>query len=371
MSDLAMRHVRSSAGTGLVLVLVAACLAALWLGLEHRSTWRAAWQPAPPVDVALAGEHYRIPAARAETLALLSRLRFADGEAEARALVEEHLRQGLDTLFADLSAELPRFADWYYSLGGEYSRISMSLLRRMRLTEGDFVERKAQELVFDGAGFRERLDALRLQTDERMLVQMQAVRDGWLAEVLQVLEADRLALPPPPSDQSLALDELMARLSGHGSDAYTLRLSASSAVAGGAAAGPLLWRLASRRALVMSGQGIAARGAARGAARAGAAAGGGAAICAPTGPGALACALAAGGATWLATDWALLRVDEALNREEFLLALQAGLDELRCELESDLLAAYDGVLEQRYGAMQQDIRRTFVPVGVLSPEASQ
>ncbi len=355
----------SVAGTGLRLVLVAACLAAIWLALDQRENWRTAWQPAPPVHVTLAGEHYRVPAERAETLALLSSLRFADGEAEAREMAHAHLRRGLDALFDDLSAQLPRFADWYYSLGGEYSRISMSLLQWMRLSEGGYVERKAQELVFDASGFQQRLQGLRLDVDERLMQQMRGTRESWLAEMLRQMESDRLPLPPRQQEEAVALDQLMARLSGHGSEAFSLRLSASSAVAGGAAAGPFLWRLASRRAVAMSGQAIAARGAARGAARAGAAAGGGAALCAPTGPGALACALAAGGATWLATDWALLRVDEMLNRDEFLEALQAGLDELRHEVEQELLAAYDELVEQRYGAMQQDIRRTFVPVGVL------
>ncbi|HEX7062235.1 MAG TPA: hypothetical protein VF200_09700, partial [Woeseiaceae bacterium] len=105
----------------------------------------------------------------------------------------------------------------------------------------------------------------------------------------------------------------------------------------------------------------AGRGAARGAARVGAAAAGGATLCAPSGPGAVACALVAGAAAWLGTDWVLLTVDEHFNRDDLVAALEASLDELRAQVERALEESYDRLIAERYGAARQEIREGFVP----------
>ncbi len=356
-----VKHERS--GSALRLLFVTACLLALWLATEQRADWQSAWRPVPPVQLAFEGESYRVPAERVETLALLSALRFADGEEEARRLVRSHLRRGLDNLFHDLAAQLPEFADWYYSLGSEYMRISMLLLEKANLADGDYVARRAQAVIFDQADFDRRLGALRQQTESRLLRQARMTRAGWLADMLEELSAHRMPVPPPDDAETVSLDELLAGLSAHGGAEFSTRLSASGAVAAGAAAGPLLWRAVSRRLVAASsGRALAVRGTGRGAARFGTAAGGGMAVCAPGGPAAIACALAAGTAGWLAADWALLRLDEVLNRDELMAAMESGLAELRDELEQQLLDAYDAVLAEQYAAMQADIERTFVPV---------
>jgi hypothetical protein len=110
-----------------------------------------------------------------------------------------------------------------------------------------------------------------------------------------------------------------------------------------------------------SGRPALARAAGRGAARAGSAAAGGATVCAPGGPLALGCALIAGTAAWVATDWALLRIDEAMHRESMLEALEESLDRTRADLQRDLAAAYDAVIVSHYLGVQQDIRNSFVP----------
>jgi hypothetical protein len=76
---------------------------------------------------------------------------------------------------------------------------------------------------------------------------------------------------------------------------------------------------------------------------------------------ALGCALVAGAAAWIGTDWALLAVDERLHRDDLMQALEAGLSGLRAEIEQELLAASDAVIAARYGAVEDDIHRSFVP----------
>lgn len=349
------------------LLALLAGVAALCLVLVQREAWQAARDPGAPVVVRVGDAHYQVSPRRAEELALLSALRFAEGEEAAREAVAHHLDQSLDRLFADLSARLPVFADWYYSLGGEYARLSMWALEKASLADEGFVARRAEALIFEAADFENRLEILRVQADARLLRAARETREHWLAEMLDLLDADRMPVAPLPDTETLALDELTQQLTGYGSPEFIARMSLSSAAAVGIAAGPLIWRAASRRAAATSGRAVAARGAGRGAARAGTAAAGGATLCAPSGPGALACALVAGAAGWLATDWALLRLDEALNRDELEAALQQSLDDMREELGKSLMAAYDRVLDEQYGAMQTDIQRTFRPMATREP----
>jgi hypothetical protein len=73
------------------------------------------------------------------------------------------------------------------------------------------------------------------------------------------------------------------------------------------------------------------------------------------------CALFAGAAVWLATDWALLKVDEQLHRDDLVAALEAGLAALREQIEQDLQRAYDERVASHYGVVAEEIHRSFVP----------
>jgi hypothetical protein len=83
--------------------------------------------------------------------------------------------------------------------------------------------------------------------------------------------------------------------------------------------------------------------------------------CAPAGPYALGCAVVAGAAAWLATDWALLRIDEAMNREALLAAMEAGVHELRVAMQEEMLAAYDAAAAEFRAGVEEEIALTFRP----------
>jgi hypothetical protein len=346
---------------GVWLLLPLALLATL-LAADHRAALRVQWLPAAPVTVSLGGDLYQVPAARAQQLALLSALRFTEGEAGARAALDAHLTQGLDRLFAQLDAQLPTFADWYYSLSGEYARLSMMVLEKH---DGDYVQQKALALIYEPVGFAQQVDILRLQADGTLLRAAEATREAWLAEMIRALSDERAGQGPASAPVSLNLDTALADMHHYSSPAFVQRLSVASGTAA-ATAGVVLFRAFATRAAARSGAALAARGAAKGAARAGAAAGAGtgAALCAPTGPGALACALAGGVVSWVATDWALLKIDEYANRDELIDDLRVSLAEERLQLEAQLRAAYDTVIAAQYGGMREDIQRTFSPVSM-------
>lgn len=343
------------------LLLLAAGAVVLGLALTQRAQWQSPGGYEDDVIVQVADQHYQLSPARADTLALLSALRFSEGEAQARQLVSSHLEQGLDVLFTELAAQLPVFADWYYSLGGEYTRLSMLALEKSGVVQEGYVARRAEALIFESTGFAQRLEMLRMRTDDTLLQQANQTRESWLLEMLALLDEHRMPVAPLPQMQQVSLEALQQQLGGYGHAEFMARFSLSSAAAAGAAAGPVVRRAASRRAASASGRAVAARGAGRGAARFGSAAAGGAAVCAPSGPGALACALVAGAASWLAVDWALLRWDEARNRDDLIAALQLSLDELQAEMTTSLTQAYDQVLTEQYAGMRSDIQRTFRP----------
>ncbi len=339
--------------TGLLLALVAT--------QPQRS-----WAPPAQTEIVLAGEHYRLEAAQLDWVRAFSALHFSGGRAAARALLEAELGSGLDEILAGVRERLPEFADWYYSLGGEYSRLGMAALAQLKLADGQYLATKATALLFPAEEWEAALAGL----DAHMLATLQGhqqrLRAQWLAEL-----GDRLApyrVPAPLGTgrdavrtEPLQLDGLLAGWLAAEQDAFRGRIQLSTAAGGSAAAGAVLWRRAAARAATISRGAIVARGTSRTAARAGAATTGGLAVCAATGPAAAGCALLAGAIAWVATDWALLKVDEARHRDDLLAALEAGLGLLQAQMTEETLAAFDAVSQEQDARAGVAIERHFRP----------
>lgn len=324
------------------------------------------WAPPARTEIVLGDEHYRLDAVQLEWVRAFSTLHFSGGRAAARALLEGELARGLDEVFGPVRTRLPAFADWYYSLGGEYSRLGMAALAQLKLADGEYIAAKATAMLFPAEEWEAALAGL----DARMLATLQGHQQGlraqWLAEL-----GDRLApyRVPAPLDTGrdaahaapLPLDGLLAGWLAAERDAFRARIQLSAAAGGSAAAGMVLWRRAAARAAAVSGRALAARGASRTAARAGAATTSGFAVCAATGPAAAGCALLAGAIAWVATDWALLKVDEAWHRADLLAALEAGLGQLQVQMTEETLAAFDAV------SREQDARASAAIEGEFRP----
>lgn len=352
----------SPAGALAVLWLVATgVLFALAAGQSQRT-----WSPPPQAEVVLAGEHYRLDAAQLAWVRAFSELQFSEGREAARALLETELGTGLNEIFAAVRGRLPAFADWYYSLGGEYSRLGMTALARLNLADGEYLAAKATTVLFPAEDWEEALARL----DGRMLALLQRHQERIRAEWLVKL-GDRLApyrVPAPlgaagdaARGEPLELDGFIARWVAEEQQAFAARIRISTVAGGSAAAGTVLWRTAAARATSASGRLIAAQGASRTAGRAGAATTGGLTVCAATGPAAAGCALLAGAVAWVATDWALLRIEEARHRDDLLAALEAGLEQLQAQMHDDVLAAYDAVGTEQANRAEAVIARSFRP----------
>jgi hypothetical protein len=95
-----------------------------------------------------AGDQYRLEPRDLEWLKSFSTLHFAAGEQTARELVAAEIDARLDAIFTAASAQLPEFADWYYSLRGEYTRLAMAALSYADLAEPDYVAKQAAAMLF-------------------------------------------------------------------------------------------------------------------------------------------------------------------------------------------------------------------------------
>lgn len=347
-----------------VLLLAAGIGALVWLIANYP---QQTWQAPATVPVTLEGAHYRLAPDQLAWLSTFSELHFQEGEGAARQHVAAEVGEALDTAFAGVRQRLPGFADWYYSLGGEYARLAHAALSWIDPASGSFVAERATAELFPPNQWDVHLTNLDKAAFARLQAHQSAVREGWLAELSQRLSEHRVPAPLHQSDaarftpDTVRVDVLLQELVSRERAALESRAAFATLAAGGVMLGPAVWRAASARSAAAGARVSATRAAGRGAARAGSAAASGAAVCTPGGPMALGCAVVAGAAAWLAADWTLLRIDEALHREALLQAMDESLELLRQDMEREILASYDALIAGQYGAAQDEIRRTFVP----------
>jgi len=324
------------------------------------------WGAGQRWDVVLDDQHYQLGTAQLQWLEDFSAGHFAADSDELRQQLALQLDARLDMAFAQVVARLPDFADWYYSVGGEYSRLSMTLLGHLNVVDGGYVARRAAEMLFPDPAWEGAL--LRLDNDatQLMLQQQAQSQSAWLSELQRRLSSNRVPAPIMPTadaaESTLLLDGLVTQIQALQQTAMMDARLTLSTTGAAAVAGPALWRAVSTRAALKgSGAAIAARGAGKVATRTASGAAAGAAVCMPGGPLAVACAAVAAAGTWVATDWLLLQVDEALNRDQLLAGLEEGLAALRVELEAELLLAYEARIDAWQQSANTQIEQTFSP----------
>jgi len=84
-------------------------------------------------------------------------------------------------------------------------------------------------------------------------------------------------------------------------------------------------------------------------------------LCAPAGPAAILCGVAAGLATWLAVDKALIELDESLNREEMRADILEVLAEQQVLLNAQLKQEHYLRVDRFAARMNDTLQRTFIP----------
>jgi len=289
----------------------------------------------------------------------------------------------VERTFAPVYAAIPRYADWYYSLTGEYLRYAHALGSGV----ADYMVDKLEEILFEETSVTAMLEGLPARLQVEMARRVRRAGEGMLADLAADLEGSgekagrsqvhwELAGEIPLD--TLVGEELMPSAGLTGRQLFSLGAGAGASVLaakGGAAllvkkavagvAGGKSFKLAASLAGKLATKSALKGGGAL------AGAGTGTLLCAPGGPLALLCGTGAGVATWLAVDLAALEVDEQLHRETFEREIEEAIRAEEAFLKDSLKRLHASWLKARMDAFRRraatgaDARPGYRPVDAL------
>ncbi len=304
--------------------------------------------------------------------------------------VQDELLAPLDSetemIFQRAGAQVPLFADWYYSLGGEYARLFYAAFGNLP----EYISQQLQQHVFQPAATAEAIDELTTALDAslaeqfrhaaldlqglltRLIREHQVSADEVNIEVggqwaLATQLAERLDTYISLGPQDIARQGVATSAAAAASAVTMKKLGAAtvSKVSAKFAAKPSLGALATAASKLGLKSAAKAGGTLAGA---GTGATTGAALCAGTvagAPLAPGCALVGGVltglATWILVDKAVLETDELLNRETFEEELREALEAQRRELITELKAHYGGAIQSNFEQIRQDFEKQVRP----------
>ena len=247
-----------------------------------------------------------------------------DAEKKTLHEIDPHLNK----LFAPVYLGITRYADFHYTVLGEYTELVGAALGR--------VEREIERRLY--GGFSANLDAVGKKIDERFAKKFRSALYDTLQAEIPALSAETSLAPAT----QLALDDALSRAQ------ITVPVGAAMATVGGttaikalssAIAAKISVKIAAKAAgkTVVKGTGIA----------------GGAGLGALGGSWAGPIGMAVGGvgggvATWFAVDAAVVSIDEYFNRDEFEADIRRMVDDHRRQIRLQLIRA----LEQKADDMK-------------------
>lgn len=361
---------------GFLLCIAAGLVLALFAGIRGTAQWAdrqlepSAQTPtvwSEVIQLTLhGGETLHLDPARLPLVQARARAWIADREVEARLRLHRELAQAREDLLALTLEQVPRFADWHYSLQGEYARLLHAAL-------GDlphFMAERMLEHVFEPAGVSASLEAWVADLDRGL---ERELRDG-------ALEANRLlarmvreqAVEPTDTLELRVVErrtlgaDLSARLEPRlglaPEDLARQGVAASTgALAGALAMKKLGLATAGKLGLKAAGGALAGSG---GGAVTGAALCGASVVAAPLAAGcALVGGIVAGIGTWMLVDKGVLETEEYLRRAAFETELR---EAIRLEFErlgDSLESHYLDALATGFGQLQRGLDELLRPTG--------
>ncbi|MCD6259396.1 MAG: hypothetical protein J7J31_07320 [Helicobacteraceae bacterium] len=242
----------------------------------------------------------------------------------------------ITTLFEQVKKQIPVYADFHYSLKGEY----IELWAYSQNDGGKYLKK----YLFDATDF----DTKMLTSQQRIIDKVYRTLHLSLEDVSTSLytqtklsEEERGAL-----EKILAL-QIQSTLNRFENNFHTsLR---ASGVVGAGVIGALVAKKMGAKLAIKAGAKMG------GALSAGA---GGFALCAPSGPGAIACGVATGVAGWFATDKIILEGDEYLHREAFERELHILIEEEKNHTLSAIKNSFFSTLSQTKEEYTQKLQQS-------------
>lgn len=242
-----------------------------------------------------------------------------------RQAVAAHLDPALARLFAPVHAAIPAYADFHYSVWGQYAELLAAGTETLGIEEE--VGSLMRQHLF--AGFEDRHSAEMAALSK---IYRTAVTDAFTRE------GDRLAETsgqPLPEAVERSLRDAQRRM------LVTAPLaSASATVAVAAIVKPIAKKIVAATAAKAAAKGLGKAGGIGGAATAGAIAG------SSLGPlGTVIGGIGGGIAGWLAVDYAIVKLDEYFNRDEFEAELARAIDEQKAAMRRSILNSFAAIPE--------------------------
>ncbi len=344
------------------------------LGLMRMTKQTAEEQPAvgntPLWQVVVNGKVHLLNQADLEAFQASLRKSGATHLIQLQKEMDQHIENAVQHAFEPVYAAIPAYADWYYSLAGEYLRIGHALGGNAV----DYMATKLKNLLFEQSGAQARLDGLPEKLQQTAGNALQRTGQAVLAEAAEALLAKQTATETKPGwtlAGELPLDQVVKEVLTPNSELTRRQLLSLGSAAGAGvlvAKGGAAMLVKNIVAKVAGGSGFKAAATLLGKTAAKSAlkeagvlagAGTGALVCSPGGPLALACGAVAGLATWVGTDALLLSVDEWLHREDFEKEIAETLRGEQQALETSLKRLYASWLKSRLDAFLQRA----VPIG--------
>ena len=374
--------------SGFFFVLGLGVLMALFAAIRGGNQWvqSESEQVLPPpvaevVRVTLAGgESIYIDADAVEPIRARSREWLAERRSRVATPLFETLDRETDAMLAAAQQQVPAFADWYFSLTGEYARLFHAATSDLP----DYMASQIEALVFNPAGTADAIEALGPALDEELKVQLENTAAGLqtlLARLVREASVEtKEAQIEIDADWQLGqqLAEQLAPYVKLGTSDLLRQGAAVTAGAGLSAAaakkiGAMSVAKASAKIAAAEATGLFAVAASKlgvkALAGAGTGAASGAALCAgsvvgaPLSPGcALIGGVVSGVATWLLVDKAVLEAEEALRRDDFENELKQALATWRDDLRADYRSQYEAAAEAAMASLDRSLEQQIRPV---------
>lgn len=312
------------------------------------------WITGQPQLVQLGGTYYAVPEDRLARI-LRENADWLNEDLALRFVAMQQLADDrLDSLFADARSRVPDYASWHYSFSGGMTRSAVAMMDYFS-EDNERAVQLLSERLFPSDVWQQKLsefETLIAAEHRRQIVQL---RDDMLSDLQRRLTG--MEAHPHASRNAQAvinLDMLSAGLPETVLEQNrALGQAGVSLTAGASAAAFSLTR--SLRAVAQS------RAAAQGAARAGArvasrsSAASGATLCAASGPLALGCAVVVFTGVTIASEYAILKADELLSRQQLEAELLTSLNALQQALsetyQQQLLTQLRQVSEEMHGQL--------------------
>jgi hypothetical protein len=263
----------------------------------------------------------------------------------------------LDGIFGKAEAGVEEYLDWYFSLTGEYQRLWVLVGSR----SVDKVRARIDAELEKAVLATPRVGELLLAANRRISEEAAAAFVQVAAEAGRQLEQqgtqpcwdEFLNLPDIPAMERDVRAASVAAVSG-AVGSFASRVAAAKF--GRALAARLVKKPAYRSAASIAARLVGKRGGAILVSS-----GTGAAVCAPGGPLALLCGLAAGAVTWVAVDKVQIEIDELRFRAEMRAEILESLRVQKAELAQEMLAAHEGAIDRMANQVRASLDRVFIP----------